>query len=151
MKDWHIRHKIFHQVFQGTDMGDDLSKEVIIEEYQKEKIIQRALEYPSIQTKELYYPGKSYAVAIIFAKLLEIHFSENFYTALNDSLLLYGNDPYFKPYSEDKKTYDRIIELFPFNIIIDDSIECSDNFLKTHTYFLKEFLIHDDTKMFLPS
>ena len=72
MKEWKVRHKLFHMLYQGEDLGDDLSKETIIFEEEDKKIIQRALEYPVKQTKELYYPGKSYAVAIIFAKLLEI-------------------------------------------------------------------------------
>ena len=151
MKDWHIRHKIFHQIFKDMDLGDDLSKETIIKEYEKDKIIQRALEYPVIQTKELYYPGKSYAVAIIFAKLLEHHFSEDFFECLNDPKLLYENDPYFIPYHEDKNTYDQIINNFPFELILSSKKQCSENLEKTLTYFLKEFLLHEETKMFAPS
>ena len=63
------------------------------EEWESEKIVQRAIEYPTIQSVKLFYPGKSYAVALIFAKLLELHFNEDFYTALDDPMLLLGNDP----------------------------------------------------------
>ena len=150
MKEWQIRHKIFHQVFKGTDLGDDLSKETIIEDFSKEKIIKKALEYPLIQTRELYYPAKSYAVGIIFAKLLEHYFEEDFLECLNNDKLLYENDPYFVVYSKDKETYDEIIKSFPFELLAKKE-KCSQNLLKTIEYFEKEFLIHDDTKMLLPS
>lgn len=151
MKDWHVRHKIFHQIFKDMDLGDDLSKETIIEEFDQEKIVQRALEYPVKQTTALYYPGKSYAVAITFAKLLEIYFEEDFYISLNDEKLLYENDPFFTPYSQDKETYDLILDNFPLDLINTNDEKCSENFRKTQEYFLKEFLLHEDTKMYSPS
>lgn len=150
MKEWQIRHKIFHQVLSHMDMGDDLSKETIIEEKDQESIIRRAIDYPSKQTKELYYPGKSYAVAIIFAKLLEKYFQEDFYESLNNSELLYQNDPYFIPYSDDQETYDQILAAFPFHLIENPALGC-ENFQKTCEYFLKEFLLHEQTKIYLPS
>ncbi len=151
MKEWQIRQQLFHQIYQGMDLGDDLSEEEIIEEFESEKIIQRALSYPIKQTKELYYPGKAYAIGIIFAKLIEHHFNEDFYECLNNENLLYGNDPYFKKYEDDKDTYDKIIENFPFDILFNEDLECSENFLRTYDYFLREFLLHDDNKHLLPS
>lgn len=150
MKDWQIRHRIFHSVFKLMDMGDDLSKEIIIEENDKDSIVERAIQYPTIQTKELYYPGKSYAVGIIFAKLLEIHFQEKFYDSLDSEDLLFENDPYFVPYSADKNTYDDIIQSFPFELL-ENPKNGTDNFQKTCEYFMKEFLLHDETKMLLPT
>lgn len=151
MKDWKLRHKIFHLVYQGQDLGDDLSKETIIIENEDEQIIKRALQYPIKQTRELYYPGKSYAVAVIFAKLLEINFNEDFYEALDDEDLLYKNDPYFQPYHKKKDIYDKIIEKFPFALLENEKWTGSENARKTIEYFHKEFLIHEDTKHFLPS
>jgi|GEM_PF-2093174 hypothetical protein len=150
MKEWHIRHKIFHQVFKDVDLGDDLSNETIIEEFNDSDIIKRALEYPVYQTKELYYPGKSYSVAIIFAKLLESNFDEDFYCALDDQLLLFENDPYFKRYSEAKDVYDKIIEDYPWQLFHGGE-STSLNFKKTCEYFYKEFLLHEETKHFAPS
>ena len=52
------------------------------------------------------YPAKSYAVAICYANWLSQDFKEPFFDLLDDKDLLYGNDPYFKRYSEDpKQTY----------------------------------------------
>ncbi len=146
MKEWQIRQDIFHKFFQQQDLGDSLDKETIIEEFDTQMIVQRALEYPLKQTKDLYYPGKSYAVAITFAKLLEKYFNEDFYEALDDKMLLYGNDPHFKTYSEDKEIYDQIIKNFPFQLLDQGSEIACENYKKTYQYFLKEFLLHEDTK-----
>lgn len=150
MKEWKIRHEIFHRIFKNIDLGDDLSGYNIIFENEPHLIIKRALEYPFSQdSKNLYYPGKSYAVALIFAKLLEKEFNENFYEVLDDEFLLYKNDPYFKPYSKDKFIYDSIIKLFPFDLIFDKNIN-SDNLKKTIEYFYKEFLLHEETEVYAP-
>ena len=148
MKEWHIRHKIFHNIFQNQDIGDDLSKETIIEEWSKDCIIKRALEYPITQTSELYYPGKSYAVAITFAFLIEKYFNSPFLENLDDEKLLFENDPYFVRYSEDQETYNTIIKKFPFEKIQSKTNPGVENFQKTQTYFLKEFLLHEETKIY---
>lgn len=81
----------------------------------------------------LRYPAKSYFVAIVYAKCLERYFSESFYESLNDVELL-PDDMYFKPYENDKETYDKILT----NI---GDIWQYDSILKTVHYFKKEFLI----------
>ena len=58
----------------------------------------------------------SYAVAVLYARWLNQEFGEDFLTALNDPDLLYGNDPYFVPYSQDKETYIKIIAALPNNM-----------------------------------
>lgn len=82
---------------------------------------------------KLIYPAKSYYVAIIYAFLLQEYFGENFYQMLNNKNLLNNDDKYFKSYSEDKLTYDKIIsQVFPLDL----------NKIKdTSNYFFKEFLI----------
>lgn len=149
MKEWKIRSKIYHSIFKVYD--DDLEKEIIVEELDKESIVMRALEYPVKQTKELYYPAKSYAVGITFAHLLEKEFNEDFYESLSDPNLLYENDPYFKPYSnETAEIYDSIIKDFPFELTESIGLGCL-NYTLTKTYFYKEMLLHEDTKQFFSS
>lgn len=150
MKEWKLRQHIFHQFHQGQTLGDELEKEIIVEEWEPATVIKRALDYPKIQTKELYYPGKSYAVAVTFALLLKKHFGTDLYEALNDDKLLYGNDPYYRPYFESPEIYDAIISNFPVEAI-ELPKGCSDNFKKTCEYFEREFLLHDDTAALLPS
>ena len=82
---------------------------------------------------ELIYPAKSYFVAIVYAKCLEKFFGGNFFEYLNDPELL-PDDTYFKVYSQDKSTYDNIINRIG-NIWQYSSI------CKTVNYFKKEFLI----------
>lgn len=82
---------------------------------------------------ELIYPAKSYFVAIVYAKCLEKYFGINFFESLNDPELL-PDDTYFKVYSQDKLTYDNII-----NRIGD--IWQYPSIRKTVNYFKKEFLI----------
>jgi len=149
MKNWHLRHKIFYSIFKDKDFGDDLSKYSIVTEKNPDLIIKRALQYPVLQTDELYYPGKSYAAAVVYAKLLEKEFGENFYQSLDDPQLLYLNDPYFKRYSESKDIYDVIIEHFPFELLSPDSPKIP-NLIKTIDYFYKEFLLHPETNMYAP-
>lgn len=144
---WKVRSKLYHKLF--TEHSDDLRKETIVEEYDKDSIVKRAVEYPVVQTATLYYPGKSYAVAIIFAYLLEKEFGEDFYKVLDDPDLLHGNDPYHVRYSEDKVTYDKIIEKFPF-YVFDKQSKGSINFWKTYDYFYIEMLLDETTKMFAP-
>ena len=82
---------------------------------------------------ELVYPAKSYFVAIVYAKCLEKYFGGSFFEYLNDPELL-PDDIYFKVYSQDKSTYDNIINR------IGDIWQYS-SICKTVNYFKKEFLI----------
>lgn len=82
---------------------------------------------------ELIYPAKSYFVAIVYAKCLEKYFGGSFFEYLNDPELL-PDDTYFKIYSQDKSTYDNIINR------IGDIWQYS-SICKTVNYFKKEFLI----------
>lgn len=82
---------------------------------------------------ELIYPAKSYFVAIVYAKCLEKYFGGSFFEYLNDPELL-PDDIYFKIYSQNKSTYDNIINRIG-NIWQYPSI------CKTVNYFKKEFLI----------
>lgn len=85
----------------------------------------------------LIYPAKSYFVAIVYAKCLEKYFQVDFLEALNDKELL-PDDLYFKSYSEDKETYDKIFALLKNKDIL--SLKSSQ---KTVNYFKQEFLVED--------
>lgn len=150
MNEWKLRQHIFHKVFTPEEMGDDLKKEVVIENWQPEKIVEDALRYLTKQSQELYYPGKSYAVAIVYALLLEKEFGPNHIESLNDPDLLFGNDPYFVPYSKSPDIYQNILDSFPRELI-DNPYNGSENFQKTHEYFYLEFLLHEKTSIYAPS
>jgi hypothetical protein len=132
--------------------GDDLKNETIIEEWDTTTIIERALEYPFKQTKELYYPAKSYAIATTYAILLSKYFDGNISDYLSDPELLAGNDPYFKTYDEASLIYDNLIVRFlPMLRSSDGFWDHSENYKRTLDYFHKEFLLAEDTKQWLPA
>jgi hypothetical protein len=76
-------------------------------------------------------------VGICYARWLANEFGNTPDYYLNDSMLLYGNDPYFVEYHKDPITYDNIlaqINGWNFN-------ESSGLVPDVKEYFLKEFLI----------
>jgi len=110
-KEWKIRQKLYHKT--NTEHDDDLNK--LHTEYSS-NIIETAVKYFNDRDLGFVYPAKSYVVAICYAYWLSKDFNENFYELLSDKDLLFGNDPYFKIYEEDTKTYDEILKnIMPFN------------------------------------
>lgn len=150
MVGWKIRSKIYHMM--TPDTGDSLEKETIIEEWEKEEIEKRACDYALKDTQELYYPGKAYAVATVFAILLSKNFANEPIYYLKDPELLAGNDPYFVPFNESNRDiyYNLLIHYDDILYKTDPSLY-SENFKKTLDYFYKEFLLHDETRHLLSS
>ena len=110
MKDWKARQAAFHAVTE--DFKDDLNDvDVVI----SDDIVADAVMHFEEKVDEWIYPAKSYVVAICYAKWLEQDFNEDFYEVLDDPDLLYGNDPYFVPYSDDEGTYNAILEEIYFD------------------------------------
>ncbi len=111
MKDWKIKQELYHRLNRTHD--DDL-KEVEVEI--DDDIVGNAIRYFRESDIGWIYPAKSYAVGIMYAYWLSKDYDEDMYDLLNDKDLLYGNDPHFKPYHEDKETYDKIIQsVCPFD------------------------------------
>jgi hypothetical protein len=110
MKTWKVQQTIYHKLNQWHD--DDLSlHDVKIDA----EIVENAILYFKTTDLGWVYPAKSYVVGICYAKWLNQYFAEDFYTALNDKDLLFGNDPYFVPYEEDKDTYNAILNTVGFD------------------------------------
>jgi len=86
----------------------------------------------------LVYPEKSYAVAMVYAKLLEKYFGENFYEVLDDQDLLLG-DKYFVRYSKNKEWYDKLIATMDEWKLWDFENSKLPQVQATITYFKKEF------------
>lgn len=110
MKDWKARQAAFHAT--SKDFKDDLNEvDIVI----SEDIVADAVMHFEEKVDEWIYPSKSYVVAICYAKWLEQDFNEDFYEVLDDPDLLFGNDPYFVPYSDDEGTYNAILEEIYFD------------------------------------
>ena len=111
MKDWKIKQELYHRL--NVVHEDDLSKVNI---QKTNNVVDDAIRYFNERDVGWIYPSKSYVVAICYAWWLSHDFQEDFADLLNDKDLLYGNDPYFKPYSEDTDTYNAIIDkVLPLN------------------------------------
>lgn len=85
-------------------------------------------------------PVKSYAVAIVYARLLEKRFGEHFIEALNYPDLLLG-DRYFSRYCDDWRTYDSVFALLRERKLWDFENNNLPQVKATVSYFKKEFLL----------
>jgi len=105
MLNWKTRLQLFNST--ATEFTDDLNKVDIRTE---EDSVIWAVKHFYERVDEWVYPAKSYFVAICYAYWISLDFKYDFYELLDDKDLLAGNDPYFKPYSEDKETYNAILD-----------------------------------------
>lgn len=129
MKEYKIRQEIYHRIHKEHD--DDLSlHDIKIDS----NIVDNAVKYFTSTDLGWIYPAKSYVVAICYARWLNEYFSEDFYEALNDPDLLFGNDPYYVTYEQDKDTYNEILNKIKF-----DFDETQGVVPDIKEYFLKEF------------
>ncbi len=133
MQDWKIRQEMYHRL--NTEFSDDLNDFEI--NYNEDTIIEDCITYmtrPSSETGWMY-PAKSYLVAMAYASWIAEDFNEDYYELLNDPDLLYGNDPHFKTYDEDKEAYDKLIELYGIDIPMTDIVK------DIKGYYIKEFML----------
>ncbi|MNO14057.1 hypothetical protein D3C76_36970 [compost metagenome] len=82
----------------------------LMELVESDELIENALHYFKEATFPLYYPAKSYSVAIIYAQKLHELYGLDIYDTLRDEDLFLGQDPYFVTYDKDPATYDAILE-----------------------------------------
>lgn len=108
MKIWKVKQEIYHRL--NTNFTDDLNKVSIVD---STNIVEDAVMHFNEHIDEWIYPAKSYFVAICYAQWIAEDYQEDFYDLLNDEFLLYGNDPYFVTYNDDKETYDKILKQVP--------------------------------------
>lgn len=108
MLEWKNRQATFHRMHSPDDLL--INKTIVVRENVDDvSLVDDVVDYFTKPIDVLIYPAKSYAVALIYSQLLCDNFGEDFHTVLNDENLLYGNDPYFVPYSKAKDIYDSVI------------------------------------------
>lgn len=105
MKEWKMWQQVYNDLIQ--DHSDARYKHQYII---SNTPVDDAIEYVTHQSPVGLYPGKSRIVAIIYARCISEFYGESFFETLDDSELLHGQDEFFVPYSEDKETYDAILE-----------------------------------------
>ncbi len=113
----------------------------------KGELVRGIVDYFCKPLDAIHYPAKAYAVAIIYASLLESHFGLDFWPILKDPQLFQGSAPFFRAYShsgEVRRTYDvalnELVErrLFPrFNLDLDQVRATVDAFEREFSVHLK--------------
>lgn len=87
---------------------------------------------------QLIYPAKAFAVALVYAKLIEKYFGTNMYNALKDGDLLLG-DRYFYDYTKQPQIYDVAINMLTDKELWDFESSSIGQVLSTVEYFKREF------------
>lgn len=105
IKEWKMWQQVYNNLVTEHSDARHLHKRVMSEE-----IVENALRYIQVQDDYGIYPAKSYIVAIIYAVMIQRTYGDDLYESLNDPDLLYGQDEFFIPYSQDKANYDAILE-----------------------------------------
>ena len=128
--DWKYRRKLSYLINDFNDTGLDYT----VKKYSSdEELVNEIVDF-FISGSKLIYPAKSYFVAIVYAKLLECYFNENFYDCLDDEGLL-PDDSFFVPYNRNRNVYNAVLSK------IGDPLEYKAA-EKTKEYFYQEFLLY---------
>lgn len=112
-------HKLRQSLYYCTADIDDINGvHVFIPVIQQSdaETIRSAVEYFTVEDAHTPFPAKSFAIAIIYARLLERYFQEDFYASLDDIDLLGGFDCHFVPYSRAEPVYNAIIAQIPDDV-----------------------------------
>jgi hypothetical protein len=137
MKSYKVKQHIFNKTQRHDDLVADIEHEVL--DLSHEERVSYICRYFT-EKVETIFPAKSYAVAIIYAKLLEKYFSTDFYVELADINLFLGTDKYFVPYEGDLRTYDIVIDFLDKNNLFDFENNHLSHVSKSVEYFFKEFM-----------
>jgi len=150
--EWYFRRKTFYAL-NGSNFSDSVEENkdnlTVIERWNPEDIVNDALNYAIIHTDEMYYPGKSYMIAIQYAAWIQDHFGGELVDLL-DSPFLLPDDPYFVRYSESKEIYDKIlnfVDKYGQGVNIPENLPYLQ---KTYEYFLQEFMLDESGLKILP-
>lgn len=138
------QHKIRQELFHHTnpDPGD-LGVIIPYRHLESAELALDVIDYFLNNDHVISYPSKSYAVAIVYAHLLEHHFGIPFMDSLSDPLLLYGNDPHYTHYHNNPGVYDIIHQtICTRNGIQHDLLHQSPQVIATVEYFNREFFIN---------
>lgn len=102
-------YKLYQRLYQDLvkDHSDDFSK---MDWVTSPELVDNALSYFRKAEFPIIYPAKSYAVAIIYAKMIEQYYGIALRDSLNDTDLFLGHDEFFVPYNQDPETYEAILE-----------------------------------------
>jgi len=140
LTDHKLRQAVYHKLGNITD---NLSNIEFTVSHSKPDMIPKIVSYFLEEQDCLTFPAKSYAVAIIYSRLLQQYFDIPFYQSLSDPDLFADTDKFFVPYCicEARDVYDAaIVQLKQHNTFDVFDVELS-QVSATIQYFNREFYI----------
>lgn len=141
LKDHKLRQEMFHKL-ELTDDWFTPNSYTVIEYADPDRLVDAVVDYFYTDHRFVEFPAKSYAVAIIYAQLLQDYFDLPMMESLADPDLLFGNDKFFVPYnSKSKYIYNEAIEELDRMGAFDPFNEDVQQVKKTIEYFKREFFI----------
>ena len=138
MKEWKIHQQAYHRLHPNpADVHpvveapgwsvDPATPTTIVSYFQQEWL-------------ELIQPHKSFAVAVVYANLLDVYGLEHYDVAIADPTLLW-NDKYYQPKQGDVVViYDRVECLLTANNLWDFAASDVPQVISTVDYFIQEFI-----------
>ncbi|MAZ47378.1 MAG: hypothetical protein CME65_02375 [Halobacteriovoraceae bacterium] len=137
LKDYKLHQILYHRLNKIEDLIDHIPYQV--QSLSGSNLEEKIYNYFTDDHWSIVYPAKSYAVAIIYAKLIEKYFSEDFYSLLSDPELFLGTDKYFVTYQDDCETYDNVLARLKKEKLMDFEANKKSQVKASVNYFYSEF------------
>ncbi|MEE2671828.1 MAG: hypothetical protein VYA54_08960 [Bdellovibrionota bacterium] len=137
MKDYKVKQLIYKKTVCADDDLSEIDHTVL--DMGEEELVKYACQY-FVEDSKVIFPAKSYAVAVIYAKLISKYFNEDFFDVLGDQDLFIGTDKFFRPYNEQKEVYNQIVDFLIQHDLVNFEESNISQVLKTVDYFKAEFL-----------
>jgi hypothetical protein len=155
LEDLFSRREMFYSL--TTEHTDDFENVGDIKVVESEDVVEDAVDYMTTNLMgEMRYPGKSYAIAMLYAHWLEQLGAGPMLINLTRADLLNNDDPHFVPIdymgSEVCETYTKIMERLSFFPDLHDTSRYGhcEYLMMTRKYFLEEFMLTKEQREILP-
>lgn len=134
-------HKLRQQIYHQSSIVTDLNIPIPYIKMDDTTLAFHVVDYFYNPSHELCYPAKSYAVAIIYAHLIDRYWRLPMKMGLMDPGLLFFNDKHFVPYHLATDIYDTIFQFLD----IEEGIKYNFPQVRaTVEYFNAEFFINEN-------
>jgi hypothetical protein len=151
LEDFFSRREMYYNLSSGH--SDDFANTEDIRVVMSDEILQDAVDYITVNlVGEMRYPGKSYAIAMLYAHWLEQLGAGPMLLILSRPDLLNNDDPHFTPldFSQDS-IYMKILEEVTLPDLHDTSkYEHLEYLMMTRKYFLEEFMLTEEQREIMP-
>ena len=136
--EYKYRRKMFYSFYPEWNFSDDIRDfDGLV--FDESTTVGDAIQYLTDGTTYQRFPGVSRAVSIAAATIVAEEFGEDFFEVLSDPELMRESDPHFVPYSQDKATYDAIL-----NSISRDRINWNSEYLSVVKILIREEYMLDE-------